>query len=69
MQIPENLSLIILFLLAAFCLAGAMLPVDIEVGEAPDEEEIDYSGTADDQRLASRNASRLKSGAAMTTEI
>jgi hypothetical protein len=69
MQTPENLSLIILFLLAAFCLAGAFLPVEIEVGEAPDEEEIDYSGTAADHRFASRNASRLKSGAAMTSEM
>ena len=66
---PENLSLIVLFLLGLICIAGAILPVDIEVGEEEDEEEVVYTGTAEVHRFASRNANHAKTGAAITSEM
>lgn len=69
MQIPENLSLILLFSIAVLCIVGAILPVEIVVGEEVDEEEEFYPETGTDQRFASRNAIQVKKGAAMTSEI
>lgn len=69
MLTPENLSLILLLFLAAICIAGALLPFEIEVGEAQEEDEFYYETSADDQRFASRKAIQANSGAAITSEI
>jgi hypothetical protein len=67
MQIPENLSLFILLLLAGLCILGALIPVELEISDIEEEDELLYPEIETGHLRENQTEIKANRGAATTS--